>query len=657
MYIPKKLYLKNFGSFENVEYEFEEGRATLIQGINLSDVGSKSNGSGKSHFGASIYYALVGTSIDKGKRDKQLIRRGTNQAFISLELINTFLKETLRIDRTINEKGSSTLDIYINNESLRDKYATVKDGNALILEMLDITVNELQSYYLINADRFISFFNIPDSSKKDFIGAFSNANVVKEVDSYLDNVLLKCDENLESIRLKEESVRSVIEALKDSIERLKSKDYASIEAELNEEKRKELDAKKAQLEKSIVERKRCELSIESYKKECERLSKWINVLEKFSYVEMIVSIEAKVNEQAPQKSELNEVYESLRVELNDWKRKLTRIENSLESKIKCPKCNHIFNLQDEHFDYQKYLRFQKGVVNEINNVQDLINLSKEELKSISDNIKKDKSLKDHYSQQDYRRVKLIRDLSNQLNKIVKKKTSAEETLSSLNLKSIVDEKIDSSKEIKLLMKEDKKTIKESETLIKNREVELLELKESRDKFIFDKDSNVNWKSEFKQFYTYLINKSLLYLESNVNSTLQKMNTNLSINIEGYKVLANGKDIRENINVLVKRDGFLEDEISTYSAGERGRLTCAMILANQDIINARSKSGGLNLLVIDEVLDSIDSLGMQSLVNSMSNLKKCIFVITHIYLEQTEDEMDIDVLTVTKEGGVSYLSNS
>lgn len=657
MYRPITLIINDFGSFEDAEINFSDGRVTLIQGKNLSDIGSKSNGSGKSHFAGAIYYALVGSAIDKKKRDIKLIRRGAKEAFISLTLRNDFLKHTLRIERTIPIKGSSTLDIYINDELQRDRYENVNAGNKLILELLDISANDLQSYYLINSDRFISFFNVPDSQKKDFIGKFSGANSIRDMDSGFEYQIsifeeeIKKWEQLQSIR------QQSIFILEENLNELKNKDYKSIlnihkeevkkEKEQREQEKKDLLTKKTDL----IERKGfCEF-------EAKRMEKWYEVVSKFSYdktLERYTKITDSLNENI---GSCEEEVTSLKKDLSEWEKKKSAVEKSLAGTITCPKCGHKFNLQDKDFDYNTYVEF-KELINE--SVKDINEFVTEINKKITDlsNQKKSNDLESKTIRKKIeKKDSLLKRLNSYANKFNSNLSITDSEIKVIENKiKILEEKKDEDKNItiKFLKDQDAVQIKSLEDKVKAITEENVRINAMIEVLSDKREERISWKSNFKQFYTYLINKSLMCIESSVNSFLQRMNTNLSISIEGYKLLANGKDIRENINILVRRNGFLEDELSTYSMGEKGRLICAMILANQYITNQQSKSGGLDLLIIDEILDAVDSLGMQSLIQSMQFLNQIIFVITHIYLEKTEDELDVDIMTIVKENAISRI---
>ena len=51
-----------------------------------------------------------------------------------------------------------------------------------------------------------------------------------------------------------------------------------------------------------------------------------------------------------------------------------------------------------------------------------------------------------------------------------------------------------------------------------------------------------------------------------------------------------------------------------------------VLGNQELINLNSPTGGLDMLLADEVLDAVDSLGIESIVNACQGLGKTIMIV-------------------------------
>jgi exonuclease SbcC len=105
-----------------------------------------------------------------------------------------------------------------------------------------------------------------------------------------------------------------------------------------------------------------------------------------------------------------------------------------------------------------------------------------------------------------------------------------------------------------------------------------------------------------------------------------MRSNLSIETDGYKELSNGK-LKEEISAKILRSGLEEGTYGKYSSGERGRIDISSTCAIQTLLNLSCESGGLNFLGVDEALDSIDSKGIESIINALQDIGKTIMIIS------------------------------
>ena len=169
-----------------------------------------------------------------------------------------------------------------------------------------------------------------------------------------------------------------------------------------------------------------------------------------------------------------------------------------------------------------------------------------------------------------------------------------------------------------------------------KEIETLEGYNQKDK---------QWKERVNQFYVYLTNKTLTLIQSHCNHYLDSMGSDLRLKFEGFKTLADRK-IKESINATISRGEETEEDYRCFSGGEQGRLVFSTILTYQELINQKSKSGGLDYLQIDEVLDQVDSMGLGLFIHSLENLDKTIYIISQV---KTEAPVENTLLIVKEEG--------
>jgi ABC-type multidrug transport system ATPase subunit len=102
-----------------------------------------------------------------------------------------------------------------------------------------------------------------------------------------------------------------------------------------------------------------------------------------------------------------------------------------------------------------------------------------------------------------------------------------------------------------------------------------------------------------------------------------------------------------------KDGYKQGTFGRYSSGEKMRISVASILALQKLINLNSKSGGLNLLIMDECLDSLDSKGLESIVQSLQKIVLTAELITFA----NHNIKGISIITIVKENGISTHSET
>ena len=144
----------------------------------------------------------------------------------------------------------------------------------------------------------------------------------------------------------------------------------------------------------------------------------------------------------------------------------------------------------------------------------------------------------------------------------------------------------------------------------------------------EKKRKEEWLLNFKNFKSYLANQSIKNIGDYTNFYLNSIQSNITIQIEGYRMLAGGKKLKEEITTTVYKDGFEEGSYGTFSAGERGRIIICNILGLQELINLNAGPGkGLDLLICDEILDSIDTLGLELLINALQGLQKTIMIVS------------------------------
>lgn len=122
-------------------------------------------------------------------------------------------------------------------------------------------------------------------------------------------------------------------------------------------------------------------------------------------------------------------------------------------------------------------------------------------------------------------------------------------------------------------------------------------------------------------------------------------------------LTNGKysslDLDEGYNIFLE-DGGVEYRLERFSGGEIDLANLCLRLAISKVISERAGSEGLNILVLDEIFGSQDSVRKRSLLiafNALSKQFRQIFLITHI--DDIKDSLSGMIEVFEDRNGVSH----
>ena len=156
------------------------------------------------------------------------------------------------------------------------------------------------------------------------------------------------------------------------------------------------------------------------------------------------------------------------------------------------------------------------------------------------------------------------------------------------------------------------------------------------------------RERFVQFKTYLANTKIEALSRITNEFLQDIGSDIRIRFDGYTVLKSGK-VREKISISLLRDGMDCGSFGKFSAGEAARVNLATILAMQKLVNSNCDGDkGLDLLVLDEILEAVDEAGLASMFEALNSLGGTVLVVSHGNVAEGYPQK----LVIVKENGES-----
>jgi DNA repair protein SbcC/Rad50 len=157
---------------------------------------------------------------------------------------------------------------------------------------------------------------------------------------------------------------------------------------------------------------------------------------------------------------------------------------------------------------------------------------------------------------------------------------------------------------------------------------------------------------FVEFKTYLANTKINAIAQITNDFLEAIGSDIRVNLSGYTVLKSGK-VRDKISVSIVRDGIDCGSFDKFSAGEKCRVELASVLAMHRLCNINCDDGkGLNLLVIDEILDCTDETGLANVFKALNSTQVTALVVSHGNVAENYPNR----LVVTKQNGISTIND-
>jgi exonuclease SbcC len=665
MWYPKKISLYNFRSFVDQEYYFQKG-AYLIQGINNTDSGAESNGSGKSSLREAICFALNLSTFSEINTD--LINNNADSCIVTLILVNSITNDELLIDRTQPKKGSSTLIVRINGIDQRDKFATVPEGNKFIIDTLGISKEDLLNYYIISKEKFVSFFDSSDTKVKELIGRFSSFDRINGVDDTVQEDIDKLNSKLLVVNSEADRLDGKLESLQEQLANEKSKDKEQIKSAIIDglnDKIKSYEVYIQSYNDKIIEHNdniiKLNKDTEVENAILETLEEELSKLDVISFDKEINLLEQKKSSILGIKNGVDKSISELNKNYNEFLKFKREVENSIAGSISCPKCLHEFIPGDEIDIVEAKTNTLPQVIVEMDVIKKNIQEQDISLKNIEEQIKKVNvelnsyqskitefnnhklSISKKIGQQKYK----VEDVKQSLSKENYKKESYYQGM--VNTKFLIigcEKSIEDAKNQQIQTQE-----KEIQNKIDDIEKQIVDKAEQVQKVKDEIFNTSQWLFRFKKFRSYLANESLELIQGYTNMYLKKMKTNLSLQLEGYKTNKDGS-IREKITPVILRDGEKEGSgnFRKFSGGERGKINFAVIIALQNLINNSSKNGGMSLLYTDEITESIDSTGLENIVESLNGLDKYCLVTSHVQHNRVHE----NILTIVKEKGISKI---
>lgn len=681
MITPIKISMQNLGSLVSEEFEFIKGEPVSVKGRNERHPSLKTNGVGKSLIKDAVTIALADDVVrDDGVTIKDMIRRGTDSMSVQLTLRSDSKRSSITISRTYfsGKNKPQKVEIWEVDEFMEDRRdvscASVSEYNKWIMEWIGITKDELFSFYIISKN-FKSFHSMSDDDKKSVIMKVSRS---ESVNSAIENIKLEMklkEKRLSEIGVQMSTLESQIKMLNEQIQ--DSDPEKAKEAVLNryaeiiknsEDSIAALDEKMLSLEGGVKkDKKELEFMSSVIDKTKDELDKYrstsADILKQFE--EDIKQVNKNIDDTDALISELKESIkqmDGIKAEVNREISKLNARKDVLESivgqSVSCPECKHKF-VPDFDMTIGQMEEEIKGIVLEIADKNTVIKDCDDGIEEMNKSIDESSEIREEFKKDLIRTKEDMSEYVSHEQSLTKAHKSAvddhdiaKRLLDSKNsligtysrdIETLSKTIVSTEEEIEKVKSEDSKSdptavLKKS---IKSTESELDKLDIEAADVMKDASELEQWSDLFSQFKIHITNKTIDIVQDMINQILIKLSNPYRIAMKGFTVLASG-ETRGKISTDVVADGN-PCKFGTFSEGEKARMDICTVLVFQDCINRSCEGGGLDLLIIDEKMDSISSKSIGEVIDVIRTNNRTSMVITQL----DEDSHTANEVTIVK----------
>lgn len=681
----KRIEIQNFMAIKHAEIDLDKQGLVLIKGDNEDNPSFLSNGAGKSSIIESIVYVLFGRTI-RGVRADDIVNKtvGCN-CKVTLDLVDDD-GSTYKITRYRKHKThKNSISYYHNTTDITPK--SEMELNKAIVSLLQTDYLTFTSSILYSAESF-KFTQASDAEMKQAFEIMLDLGIYSKCQDEVKLEISDVNAEINKLNLQTVSLDSKIQVLIETQTDIKSKS----------------ESWKHDMEESI---KGYQSNIDEFKNELHEYEETLDLCsENISYAdESILDLQKKLDgivkslsnykelrehleELRDSESQVSKALRDTKRKIDDYsgdieslKRKISRLEKSkqeYESKIRdnketigtpCPVCGR--PLSEEHI---------KDALDELQNLikdtDDSIEENGVKIESVNKKIKKLKDKSEGYEDllQEVRDAieetesslesseeleSRKGDLSNKIKDLEHSKLSEERR------KSSAQSKIDSIQEKIKFYHEKIADFKNQDNPYENQldsyqkkiaqlQDSKLELSSSIDSYQSSLDVLQFWLKGFSNsgIKSMLLDDITPFLNERANKYLQVLSGNhVRIEFSTQTTLKSG-EIRDKFQIQVINDDGGNSYMSN-SSGEKRRIDVAINLALQDLIASRANKK-LNIMFMDEVLDTLDRQGTDSVIEllmEISKEKSSVFVISH-----NEDIQSYfqNFLLVTKKDGCSVV---
>jgi len=603
---PSKIIVKNFLSWEYLEFNFPEG-TTLVDGFNYDD--NTPEGSGKSAILNALCWGLFG-KIPKDANVDDVIREGQKSCSVEVYFNEDSKDDETYIFRTRkpNELG---MHFTWRKGSTTEKGKDAKETQKMIEEYIGMSFETFcQSVYF--AQNYPNkFVTATEDQKGKILSEIQDLMIfdrarkktlaeIKEND--LDLMAIKKDlERQRSVEERYESELSNIEQLKSVFNREKQEKIAEL--------RDSSDTIGNQVKQLL--KTHAEFTEEECLVERDRINKGIRELieEKARFKEELRGLESKKLSVKRLEFQVQKLEGQMLKAVN----KIKDLKNPKDKA--CPTCGTVLEkidkshfkvaIEEQQHEKQEFAQEREGLLKELEGME--IPTTSELQEGIS-------SIKTMLKREEY----ALSEVETQLKKI------------SLVEKELISKNDEQDRIFTMIEKEEArdgahfdKKLKEIKTALTKTQKETKTLRENLKVLTDHGNRLLALKDGFKEVKQYVFQGLLSELTRKSNRFLSEL-FELPIKIDFSNLSGSGEVSKIKVEVTI--DGH-KRPLGLYSGGQFRRIQLAVDLALSEIVSARGDSP-MNLRIFDEYFKDLSESSMEKALRLIETLQGCTILIEH-----------------------------
>lgn len=594
--------LNNFLSYKEAELRLDRNGFILVNGENKNPTdNSLSNGCGKSSLFNAIAWCLTGQTTSGIKDVSNIYLNETTSVEVDFNINDTKYK-------VVRTKNPSNIKIYINGEDKSGK--GIRDGEQLLSEYIPSLTSTLINSVIILGQGLPQRFtaNTP-AGRKETLEKLSNSDfMIAEIKdriarrkTYLNTEI----RNIEDSKLK---LETELNLNNQSIEKTEE-DINNLLAENIKDKEIKLEEEQYNLGQKKLERDRLSEKLTEEEDEVGQIE--------YNHSELLSNNLDKVDEFKSKLTNTDELLNEVNELNSEIKVKEQELEKLKNIKDTCPTCGQ--KLPDVHVVDTTSLEQEIGELTRIFDVKRAeLDRIIEEKHELINNFKEQLSIevKEHEELLNKAKFSLV-NKRNTLKSIEREVQDLEISTNSLQLE--IDNYENKLNSLKKELDNLKVSVNNSKEEYQRLDVELIN-KQEHLAVINKMESLVK-----RDFRTFLLSNVIEYLNNKCQEYSQVVFNTTEL------VISQDKN-----NISIK---YAEKEYETLSGGEKQKVDVIIQLAIRDMLRTYLDFSS-NILVLDEITDSLDIVGASQLLNLITTKVtdvEAIYIISH----HTDFEIPID----------------